>query len=330
MPVSKYITRHPANPLIRAADIPFPCTRCFNPAAEKFEGGYVLLVRVIGPDRSESLALATSADGLKFEIAPEPILKPAPEDQGRLNDPRLTRIGDTYYIVYCSDPPSGIRIGILATKDFRSFERLYYSEPDNRNAVLFPDKIGGLYVRLDRPFTRWYYQDRAYDIWLSRSPDLRYWGDHRLLLSYSDVAWGNNKIGPGPQPIRTKKGWLVIYHGAEYPDGTDTAWKKTYRAGVMLLDLEDPSKIVARPDAPLLEPEAPYETDPEFRPNVVFPTGAILEDDGAIKLYYGAADKTVALAETSVDQLLDFCLNPPKYEHPRKHPAFRPPLSRHA
>jgi beta-1,4-mannooligosaccharide/beta-1,4-mannosyl-N-acetylglucosamine phosphorylase len=328
--LSKYIRRYEGNPVVRAADIPFDCLRCFNPAAEKFEGRYLLLVRVIGSDRSESVALATSENGIDFEVAPEPILRPAPEDEGRLNDPRLTRIGDAYYICYCSDPPSGIRIGIIETRDFRSFETICRSEPDNRNAVLFPERIGDRYVRLDRPFTRWYHLDRAYDIWISRSPDLRYWGDHRLLLSYSDVPWGNNKIGPGPQPIRTPRGWLVIYHGAEWPDGTDTAWKKTYRAGVMLLDLDDPSKVIARPNAPLLEPETDYETDPEFRPNVVFPTGAVLEPDGKIKLYYGAADKTVALAETSVDQLLEFCLDPPEYEHPREHPPFRPPMSRHA
>jgi len=328
--MSNTIERYEGNPVIRAGDIPFDCVRCFNPAAEKYEGKYVLLVRVIGSDRSESVALATSDDGITFDIAPAPILVPGPGDQGRLNDPRLTRIGDTYYVCYCSDPKSGITIGILATKDFKTFEPIYRSEPDNRNAVLFPEKIDGKFVRLDRPFTRWYCLDRAYDIWLSRSPDLRYWGDHQLLLSYSDVPWGNNKIGPGPQPIRTEKGWLVIYHGAEYPDGTDTAWKKTYRAGVMLLDLDDPSTILARPDAPLLEPETDYETDPEFRPHVIFPTGTVVEDDGSIKLYYGAADKTVALALTSKEQLLDFCLNPPEYEHPRKHADFRPPLSRHA
>ncbi|MCG3179638.1 MAG: 1,4-beta-mannosyl-N-acetylglucosamine phosphorylase [Phycisphaerae bacterium] len=328
--MSDYITRHPANPILTAADIPFDCVRCFNPAAERFDGKYVLLVRVIGGDRSESIALATGDDGVHFEVAPEPIITPAPEDQGRLNDPRLTRIGDTYYICYCTDPPSGIRIGIIETRDFRSFRTIYRSEPDNRNAVLFPEKIGRDYVRLDRPFTHWYYLDRAYDIWLSRSPDLRYWGGHELLLSYADVPWGNNKIGPGAQPIRTPRGWLVIYHGAEYPDGTDTAWRKTYRAGVMLLDLENPARIIARPTAPLLSPEAPYETDTQFRPNVVFPTGAVVEDNGRIKLYYGAADKTIAMAETSVEQLLEFCLNPPPYEHPRKHPPFRPPLSRHA
>jgi len=193
------------------------------------------------PGRSESLALARSRNGYDFTVEREPVLAPGPEDFGRFNDPRLTRIGDTWYVCYCSDPKeTGIRIGIAATKDFRSFEQLYYSEPDNRNAVLFPEKVGGLYARLDRPFTRWYYLDRAYDIWLSLSPDLRFWGEHHRVLSYERVPWGNNKIGPGPAPIRTPEGWLAIYHGAEHPDGTDTAWRKTYRARVMLLDLERP------------------------------------------------------------------------------------------
>lgn len=328
--MEKYIKRYKENPIITSADIPIDCIRCFNPAAEKFDGKYILLVRVRGINPRESILLATSTDGYNFDIAPEPIIAPTPEDRGSLNDTRLTKIGDKYYICYCTDSGIGIRLGIIETTDFKTFDTIYRSEPDNRNGVLFPEKNDKKYVRLDRPFTRGYYMDRAYDIWMSKSPDLRYWGDHQLLLSYVDVPWGNNKIGPGAQPIKTKKGWLVIYHGAESPDGTDTAWKKTYRAGVMLLDLDDPSKIISRPDAPLLEPETDYETDTEFRPNVIFPTGAILEDDNSIKLYYGAADKSIAVADTSIDQLLDFCLNPPPYKHPRTHPEFGLLKSQHA
>lgn len=324
------IIREIKNPVITAKDIPFECMRCFNPAAAKFNGKYILLIRAMDFKKQESFALAESDNGVDFKVRKDFKLTPAPTDEGRMNDPRITKIGDTYYIVYCSDPKSGIKIGIMKTKDFVNFERIYYSEPDNRNAVLFSEKIGGFYYRLDRPFTRWYYLDRGYDIWVSKSPDLEYWGGHSLLLKYSDVAWGNNKIGPGPQPVKTDKGWLVIYHGAEFPDGTDTAWRKTYRAGVMLLDLKDPSKILARPAAPLLSPEAPYETDPTYRPNAIFPTGLIEEDDGGLKLYYGAADNSIALAHTTKQKLLDFCFNPPEYKHPRNHPENAVYLSRHA
>ncbi len=330
--MSSIIRRYEGNPIITPEDIPYDCMLAFNPAATRFEGDYLLLVRTIDEHRAESVALARSSDGYHFQIEPEPILTPGPGDGGRLNDPRITRIDGTYYVAYCTDTrDKGIRIGILATTDFRNFEQLYYSQPDNRNAVLFPEKINGQYVRLDRPFMRYYWLDRPYDIWISRSPDLRYWGDHELLLRYQDVPWGNNKIGPGPAPIRTDRGWLVIYHGSEHPDGTDTNWQKTYRAGVMLLDLDDPSKVIAQPKAPLMEPTTDYETDPRRRPNVIFPTGAILEDDGEIKIYYGAGDRTVGVATTTVDELLDFCLNPEPYEHPRRHEdPERRPMSKHA
>jgi len=324
------ITRNPSNPILTAKDIPFECMRCFNPAAFRFNNKYCLLIRVMDFQKNESFAFADSEDGINFKVKKDFQMLPSETDEGRMNDPRVTKIDDTYYIFYCSDPKSGIKIGIKKTKDFETFEDIYYSLPDNRNAVLFPEKINGYYVRLQRPFSRWYYLDRGYDIWISSSPDMEFWGRHKKVLSYTDVAWGNNKIGPGPQPIKTDKGWLVIYHGVEGPDGTDTAWKKTYRAGIMLLDLEDPSKVLACPDAPLLSPEEDYETDPTYRPNVIFPTGVIEKEDGGINLYYGAADNSIALAETTKDALLDFCLNPPKYVHPRSHSEHRPYLSFHA
>lgn len=190
-------------PIFKAEDIPYSCERCYNPAATKFNGKYYTLVRVWGKGRKESVALAKSEDGYNFQVEPEPILTPGPGDCGRLNDPRITKIDDTYYITYCSDPEDGIKISIAKTRDFKQFERFYYSEPDNRNAVLFPEKVNGLYARLDRPFARQYFQDKGYDIWISYSPDMQFWGKHSLLLSHKDVLWGSNKIGPGPQPIKT-------------------------------------------------------------------------------------------------------------------------------
>lgn len=325
------IRRYNKNPILTARDIPYPCERCYNPAATRFGDQYLLLVRVWSRGRVESLALATSNDGYHFTVEPEPVLRPSEEDQGRLNDARITRIGDTYYIFYCSDPESGIKIGIASTKDFKHFERFGFSEPDNRNAVLFPEKIHGLYARLDRPFARQYFLDKGYDIWISYSPDLHYWGKHQRVLSYEQVSWGSNKIGPGPEPIKTDKGWLVIYHGAEIPDETVSGWQKVYRAGCMLLDLEDPAKVIALPPAPLIEPQEPYEKDATYRQNVIFPSGVIVEDNGEVKIYYGASDTSVAVATTTIEELLDFCLNPEPYDHPVQ--IIRdpnPPKSRHA
>lgn len=324
------IRRYHNNPILTAGDIPYECIRCYNPAVEKYNGEYIMLVRVWGEGRKESVALATSRDGYHFTVSDKPVLEPDEADCGRLNDPRLTRIGDTYYIFYCSDPESGIVIGLASTKDFKAFKKHGYSLPDNRNAVLFPEKINGLYARLDRPFSRQYFLDKGYDIWLSYSPDLEFWGRHKRVLSYTDVSWANNKIGPGPQPIKTDKGWLVIYHGAELTDPNASGWSKIYRAGVMLLDLNDPSQIIANAPAPLFEPETPYEKDPFYRPNIVFPSGAVAEDDGSLKIYYGASDNCVALAETTIDELLDYCLHPIPYSHPATTPVYSTEKSRHA
>jgi beta-1,4-mannooligosaccharide/beta-1,4-mannosyl-N-acetylglucosamine phosphorylase len=319
--MSSAIHRYANNPILTAADIPYECERCYNPAATKMGDKYILLVRVWQKGRIESVALATSDDGYRFTVEPEPVLTPDADDKGRFNDPRITEIEGKYYICYCSDPEEGIKIGLAETTDFRSYRRFYLSEPDNRNAVLFPERINGLYARLDRPFSRQYFLDRGYDIWVSYSPDLEFWGRHARVADHNDIAWASNKIGPGPQPIKTDKGWLVIYHGAEITDPASTAWAKVYRAGCMLLDLNDPSKVLAMPPAPLFEPETAYETDPFYRPNVVFPSGAIVEPDGEIKIYYGAADNSIAVATTTIDELLDFCLNPKPYSH-----AAPPPL----
>ena len=328
--MKKIIRRYEKNPILTAKDIPWECERCYNPAAFRFGDKYALLVRVWEKGRKESVALALSDDGYHFTVEEKPVLTPGEGDQGRLNDPRVTQIGDTYYICYCSDPESGIVIGLKSTKDFKTFQNYGYSLPDNRNAVMFPEKINGNYAMLCRPFSRQYYLDKGYDIWIRYSPDLEFWGKNARVLSYTDVSWANNKIGPGPQPIKTDKGWLVIYHGAELTDENAEGWAKIYRAGVMLLDLDDPSKVIANAKAPLFEPETDYERDPFYRPDIVFPSGIIAENDGRIKIYYGAADNCVAVAETTVEELLDYCLNPEEYYHESKVPHLLQQKSKYA
>jgi len=273
----------------------------------------------------ECLCLARSKDGYNFTVETEPILFPDKDDFGRLNDPRITYIDGWYYLTYCSDPGDeagkyeGIYLCISRTKDFYNWEKVYKSEPDNRDAVIFPEKINGLYVRLDRPFRRGYKKENGYDIWISYSPDMEFWGRHSLLLSYLDVPWGSNKIGPATPPIKTDKGWLTLFHAAEIvqPDGYFPPWMwegkplgftKVYRPGVMLLDLEDPSKIIGLYKYPLMEISADYELDTYFRPNVIFPCGIIEEPDGELKIYYGASDTHVAVATAKVNDLVDLCL----------------------
>jgi beta-1,4-mannooligosaccharide/beta-1,4-mannosyl-N-acetylglucosamine phosphorylase len=190
---------------------------------------------------------------------------------------------------------------------------LSISTPDNRNMVLFPEKIGGMYVRLERPFPVYSRGGKErFDIWISDSPDLKYWGNSDLLLAVEDVPYANTKIGPAAPPVKTKKGWLTTFHAvdtdpARGKTGWEAAWKKRYTAGIMLLDLENPKRIIGLCKDPLLAPEAPYETSGGFRNNVIFPGGMILEDSGEVKIYYGAADTVTCLATADVDDLLNLC-----------------------
>lgn len=213
------ILRYPRNPIITPRDIPYPCDRVYNPAACKAGDEYLLMLRVDDKKgRRQCLGLAKSDDGINFKVEPEPVFTPSPEEFNNVNDPRLTFIDGWYYLTYCSDPTGerlreeGIYLCLARTKDFKHWERIYRSEPNNRNAVIFPEKINGLYARLDRPFRRAYRKEHGYDIWISYSPDMEFWGRHRLVLSHYDVEWGGHKIGPGAPPIKTEQGWLVIFH----------------------------------------------------------------------------------------------------------------------
>ena len=214
---------------------------------------------------------------------------------------------------FAVDTKHGIRGGIAVTEDFEKFEILSMTVPDNRNMVLFPEKIGGKYIRLERPFPVYGRggKDR-FDIWISDSPDLMYWGNSKLLLGVEDVPYANDKIGPGAPPVKTPKGWLTTFHAVDIDpyrgkNGWEPFWKKRYCAGIMLLDLEDPSKKIGLYKEPLLAPEADYEISGGFRNHVIFPGGMILEDDGEVKIYYGAADTVECLATAHVDDLIKLC-----------------------
>ena len=207
---------------------------------------------------------------------------------------------------------------MAVTDDFERFEVLCMSTPDNRNMVLFDRKIGGKYVRLERPFPVYSRGGDRFDIWMSDSPDLEYWGRSRLVLAVEDVRFANNKIGPGAPPVWTSKGWLTTFHAVDLDPSRgingweDRPWQKRYTAGIMLLDLEDPSRIVGLYDQPLLAPEASYEKQGGFRNDVIFPGGMILEDSGEVKIYYGAADTVECLATAGLDDLLKLCLEAKK------------------
>jgi len=217
-------------------------------------------------------------------------------------DPRVTKIGDEYYIVHAAHSGHTCRLSLVKTDDFKKFEwKGFITETDNRNGVLFPEKINGLYARLDRPNTG----DGTGDLWVSYSPDLVFWGKSSCVFrNYEGIRWAWTKIGPGAAPIKTDEGWLNIFHGVR----TQCKQHFVYQLGVCLLDLEDPSKVIAMSEKAILIPEEEYELSGQT-PSVVFTCGAVVEDDGEIKLYYGGADTVQCVATTTVDRLIDACHN---------------------
>jgi beta-1,4-mannooligosaccharide/beta-1,4-mannosyl-N-acetylglucosamine phosphorylase len=192
---------------------------------------------------------------------------------------------------------------MVKTRDFVTFERLpAASEQGNRNGVLFPEKINGLYCRFDRPFGN-PHTDSA-GIWISYSPDLIHWGQSKAVMMPRKGGWWDNfKIGGGAVPIKTDRGWLNIYHGT-----TKTCSGILYFLGVALHDLEDPSIVISRGEDAVLWPEHPYEQNGRV-PNVVFTCNAILEEDETVRIYYGAADTCIGLAEAKLDDLIDACFS---------------------
>ena len=327
------IRRHPDNPLLDHTRIPYPASLIFNAGVAKYEGSYVMLFRNDAceggeaawkswreggegsPPRFEtSLGLATSRDGIHWEVQSSPCWKIKDEEIDRIYDPRISVIDGVAYVCFAMDTRHGVRGGIARTDDFAQFDILTLSSPDNRNMVLFPESVAGRYVRLERPFPVYSRGGDRFDIWSACSPDLRYWGDHELVLGVEDVPFSNDKIGPAAPPVKTSRGWLTTFHSVwRYSDrnlgGWEKTWSKRYDAGIMLLDLEDPSRVIGMSKVPLIAPEAHYERN-GFRNDVVFPGGMILEESGEVKIYYGAADATVALAQAHVDDLLALCDSP--------------------
>jgi beta-1,4-mannooligosaccharide/beta-1,4-mannosyl-N-acetylglucosamine phosphorylase len=319
---SPVLRRCDANPILAAGDCPYPSSLVFNAGVIKHEGRYVMVFRndygwgegAAGRFTGTNIGIATSDDGIAWDVENRTCFEMISDEISRAYDPRLTVIDGRVYMCFAIDTRHGIRGGIAVTDDFESWDVLHMTVPDNRNMVLFPETIDGKYVRLERPFPIYSRggKDR-FDVWMSRSPDLRYWGDCELVLAVEDVPFANDKIGPAAPPVKTDKGWLTTLHAVDRDDSRgrngweDGPWPKRYTAGIMLLDLADPSKVIGCCPDPLIAPEAPYETEGGFRNDVIFPGGMILEDDGEVKIYYGAADTVECLATADVADLLRLC-----------------------
>lgn len=264
-----------------------PLTDLSDPRAVAYEGRVYL-------SSISHLRLARSRDGIHFTIDPEPTLFPeTPYEEYGIEDCRITRIDDTYYISYTAVSRYGICVGLASTRDFKQFQRhgliLHH---ENKNVVLFPRKIGGRYVAMHRTAPSGF---NGPHMWLAYSPDLLHWGGHQVLMAPRVHQWDSRRIGAGAPPVETPEGWLIVYHGVNAKDG--------YCAGVALLDLEEPHRVLHRSQEPLIAPTEDYEVSGFFE-RVVFPTGLVPMSDGRWMLYYGVADRSVAVAETSMEELL--------------------------
>jgi predicted GH43/DUF377 family glycosyl hydrolase len=299
------VKRYPGNPILTPEMIP-GANAVFNSSVVQFADRYVGVFRVERRAGFQSLRVAWSDDGVTgWKFDPDEVLVPTEEpfityEEARY-DPRITKIGGDYYICHASENQFGCQISVAKTKDFKKFEKIAIaSEPTNRNMVLFPEKIGGLYARLDRPFE---YGGKG-NIWISYSPDLVYWGRSECIMQNRGFAWDQGKIGPGAPPIKTKEGWLVLYHGI-----TPRVNAQIYKAGVALLDLEDPRKVIARAKEYLMAPREMYERVGDV-PNVVFPTALIpYYDKDECRIYYGGADTVFCMATAKISELVEFAKN---------------------
>jgi beta-1,4-mannooligosaccharide/beta-1,4-mannosyl-N-acetylglucosamine phosphorylase len=278
----------------------------FNSAIVPYKDGYAGVFRCESRSISMDIFAGFSDDGIHWHIEDEPIRFEG-DDPEILNrefryDPRVILIDDKYYITWCNGY-HGPTIGLGWTKDFKTFVQMENAFlPFNRNGVLFPRKINGEYMMLSRP------SDNGHtpfgDIFISRSPDLTYWGKHRFVMGaekgdYS--AWQSTKIGPGPVPIETDEGWLIIYHGV-----ITTCNGFVYRMGSALLDIDEPWKVLYRTRDYIMAPDVPYEQLGDV-PNVVFPCATIQDAaTGRIAIYYGAADTVTGIAFTTVDELVAY------------------------
>ena len=240
------------------------------------------------------LRLVSSSDGVQFKEDPD---RPPLMGQGELEtlgieDCRVARIGQTYYLTYSAASPNGVTVGMRSTRDWKTFTRHgAILPPHNKDCSLFEETINGKYYSLHRPSSPMIGGNYA---WIADSPDLEHWGHHRCVLRTRPGMWDSARVGAGASPIRTERGWLVIYHGATKQD--------RYCLGALLLDLEEPWKVLARSLEPIMEPVAEYERTGFFG-NVVFTNGHVVDGD-TVTVYYGAADTVVCGARFSMAEIL--------------------------
>jgi len=290
--------RNHRNPLITADDMPYLANTVFNAGVADLGDEVVLVLRVESCSGRSHLIVARSEDGIGgWEIDNRALLHPSegyPHEENGVEDCRVTWMEELgcWYLVYTAYGRHGPGIGIAKTTDFKSVERLgVVIPPNNKNAALFPCTFDGYYAMLIR--------ETGGSVWLTYSPDLKYWGNPQPVLPPRGGPWWDNiRVGAGLQPLRTEDGWLLIYHGVK-----ELAKQPIYRIGGALTDIDEPHQLTARCRRWLLTPKTSYERMGDA-PNVIFSCGGFMRE-GTLWMYYGAADSCVCLATASKDDVLD-------------------------
>ncbi len=299
--------RFKGNPIIIADQWPYPINSVFNPAAAVIDGQVLLLCRVEELRGFSHLTVARSPDGLtNWQIDPEPTMMPdrsTREEMWGLEDPRIVWLEEQkqYAITYVSFSQGGPVVSLAITKNFRTFARLGgLLPPEDKDACLFPRRFNGRFALIHRPIVR----GEAH-IWISLSPDLKHWGDHRVLLETRTAYWDGARIGLGCQPIEIPEGWLILYHGVR-----QTTANQIYRTGMALLDKEQPWKVLRRGEEWVLGPREDYERIGDVG-DVTFVTGAV-ELENKLYVYYGAADDKIAVAVADMDRVREYIMSCPE------------------
>lgn len=289
------------NPLVALEDVPFRCSDVWNAGVARLGEEYLLLITIEELQGLTSIYRARSRDGRNFTIEPGPFMTPSANGEFAvyetlgIRDPRITALGGTHYITYVAESDHGLRLGLARTDDFVRVERMgLVTQVDWTGGALFPEKIGGRYVLLERP-------NPGNSIWISYSDDLEFWGASTVVMTPRGGYWDPDRVGPAAPPVRIKEGWLLVYYGEKHASSGPLV-----RLGVAVLDSDDPSRVIARGNIPILSPREKYERVGDVG-NVVFSCGMVVEDNGEVKLYYGASDSCICLGTVTVDELLDIC-----------------------
>ena len=315
--------RSPANPILTRADVPdvaplvHDVSSVFNPGAASFRGQRLLLLRVQTRGRETVWMPAWSTDGVAFAVEPKIVtvagLEAVGEPVHHAYDPRITILEGTLVVAFAVDTDDACRVAIARGTSLDDLELVAYDTlSDSRNAVVFPARVAGRYLRLERPnrVTRDGVVPSGAEIVLAESDDLVAWREVGPVMQGRPRSW-DELIGSGPPPVRTRHGWLHVYHGV----ATHFASVNIYQVGAVLLDADDPTRVIARTRRNILEPRETYELTGQV-PNVVFPSGWIVEgvsggevaaDDALVRIYYGAADTCVGMAETTIGELIAAC-----------------------